>query len=100
MILELCKGVHCVDLGESFQTHIYLRNLASIQQRTSLVKFARSLACSVRSHEVGPIETMLAATFQDDATVVDRLRPTGRTVPNSRRSYSELCADWDIQTPC
>jgi thioesterase domain-containing protein len=29
---------------------------------------------------VGPIETMLAATFQDDATVVDRLRPTGRTV--------------------
>ena len=30
MILELCKGVHCVDLGESFQTHIYLQNLASI----------------------------------------------------------------------
>ena len=21
-IAELCKGVHCVDLGESFQTHI------------------------------------------------------------------------------
>ena len=32
----------CVDLGESFQTHIYLQNLASIQPRTSLVKFARS----------------------------------------------------------
>ena len=31
MILEQCKGVHCVDLGESFQTHIYLQNLASIQ---------------------------------------------------------------------
>ena len=31
MISELCKGVHCVDLGESFQTHIYLQNLASIQ---------------------------------------------------------------------
>jgi thioesterase domain-containing protein len=29
---------------------------------------------------VGPIEHMLSATFQDDATVVDRLRPTGRTV--------------------
>ena len=39
MILEQCKGVHCVDLGESFQTHIYLQNLASIQPRTSLVKF-------------------------------------------------------------
>ena len=23
MILEQCKGVHCVDLDESFQTHIY-----------------------------------------------------------------------------
>ena len=40
MILEQCKGVHCVDLGESFQTHIYLQNLASIQPRTSPVKFA------------------------------------------------------------
>ena len=31
-----------VDLGESFPTHIFLQNLASIQPRTSLVKFARS----------------------------------------------------------
>ena len=52
VILELCKGVHCVDLGESFPTHIFLQNfstsfkkkkeLASVQPRTSLVKFARS----------------------------------------------------------
>ena len=42
VILELCKGVHCVDLGESFQTHILLQNLASIQPRMSPVKFARS----------------------------------------------------------
>ena len=42
MILEQCKGVHCVDLGESFQTHIYLQNFVSIQPRTSPVKFARS----------------------------------------------------------
>ena len=42
VILELCKGVHCVDLGESFQTHIYLQNLASIQPRTSPLKFAAS----------------------------------------------------------
>ena len=34
VILEQCKGVHCVDLDESFQTHIYLQNLASIQPRT------------------------------------------------------------------
>ena len=41
-ITELCKGVHCVDLGESIQTHIFLQILASIQPRTSPVKFARS----------------------------------------------------------
>ena len=41
-IPKRCKGVHCVDLGESFPTGIYLQNLASIQPRTSLVKFARS----------------------------------------------------------
>ena len=34
--------MHCVDLGESFPTHIFLQNLASIQPRTSPVKFARS----------------------------------------------------------
>ena len=42
VILELCKRVHCVDLGESFQTHIFLQNLASIQPNTSPVKFAAS----------------------------------------------------------
>ena len=34
--------MHCVDLGKSFPTSIYLQNLASIQPRTSLVKFAAS----------------------------------------------------------
>ena len=29
-IEERCKGVHCVDLGESFPTHIFLQKLASI----------------------------------------------------------------------
>ena len=32
------QRVHCVDLDESFQTHIYLQNLASIQPRTSPLK--------------------------------------------------------------
>ena len=32
--------MHCVDLDESFQTHIYLQNLALIQPRTSPAKFA------------------------------------------------------------
>ena len=38
-IRKRCKGVHCVDLGESFPTSIYLQNLASMQPRTSLLKF-------------------------------------------------------------
>ena len=44
VILELCKGVYYyfVDLCESFQTHIYLQNLASIQPRTSPLKFVGS----------------------------------------------------------
>ena len=29
-ILEQCKEVHRVDLGESFQTHIYVQNLTSM----------------------------------------------------------------------
>ena len=37
-IRERCKGVHCVDLGESFPKHIYWQNVASIQPRTSLSK--------------------------------------------------------------
>ena len=35
--------MHSVDLGESFRTHIFLQNLASIQPRTSPLKFAASL---------------------------------------------------------
>ena len=41
-IPKRCKGVHCVHLGESFPTSIYLQNVASKQPRTSLVEFARS----------------------------------------------------------
>ena len=32
--------VHLVDLVESFPTNIFLQNLASIQKRTSPIKFA------------------------------------------------------------
>ena len=33
---EQCKGVHCVDLGESFPTYIFLQNSASIRALSSL----------------------------------------------------------------
>ena len=35
MISKQSTRVLCADLGESFQTHIYLQNLASVQPRTS-----------------------------------------------------------------
>merc|ERR1712078_346580 len=38
-----CKGVHCVDLGESFPTNIYLQKSASIQPRTSRSKFGSQI---------------------------------------------------------
>ena len=38
-IPKRCKGVHYVDLGESFPMSIYLQNLALIQPRTSLFNF-------------------------------------------------------------
>ena len=44
VILEQCKGVHRADLGESFQTHLYLQNLVSKQPSTSPLKFGTSLA--------------------------------------------------------
>ena len=34
------KHIHLVDLVKSFLTNIYLQNLASIQKRTSPIKFA------------------------------------------------------------
>ena len=38
--------MHIVDLGDSFPTHIDLENLASIQPRTSPVKFAGGAGAS------------------------------------------------------
>ena len=38
-IPKRCKGVHCVHLGESFPTRIFLQNLASIQAFNEPCKF-------------------------------------------------------------
>ena len=47
--LEKCKGVFCVDLGESFQMSIYLQKSASIQPRTSPSKFGGKLLNIIHS---------------------------------------------------
>ena len=48
-IEERCKGVHCVDLGESFPTSIYLQKSASIQPRTSPSKFGGKIQFNIQS---------------------------------------------------
>ena len=73
---ERCEGVHCVDLGESFPTSIYLQNLASIQPRTSSPKFAEA------SKRYPPPVTNLALLTR-------RRRPLGDAAPSPSDASSE-----------
>ena len=52
-IRERCKGVHCVDLDESFPTSIYLQKSASIQPRTSPSKFGGENSIQYSLHSLG-----------------------------------------------
>ena len=72
-IRERCKGVHCVDLGESFPTHILLQNLASIQLLTSPVKFARSPR-AWQSPPIQVVEARKAAHASERVSAVADLR--------------------------
>ena len=93
MILELCKGVHCVDLGESFQTHIFLQNLASIQPRTSPVKFARpsNAAASEQDHfaEVQFVlrDFMFAKAIKDDFSVIEKAQTANEMLAKRLDAY-------------
>ena len=77
-ILELCKGVHCVDLGESFPTHIHLQNLASIQPRTSPLKFAASRGtgrCADESRWLyGELSSPVSDSDHSDGVALEELR--------------------------
>ena len=65
-IRERCKGVHCVDLGESFPTNIYLQNLASIQPRTSPTK---TIPDTPIPTPPPPLKPALAAYVRDVASL-------------------------------
>ena len=67
--------MHCVDLGESFPTSIYLHNLASIQPRTSPNKFEwfgpspvepESTKVDVEAHSVTSTDDGAAASVRAD----------------------------------
>ena len=71
--------MHCVDLGESFQTHFFLQNLASIHPRTSPAKFARSSRAAVWLPQLkspatcGPA-AICAASFKNEAWKIGIVR--------------------------
>ena len=90
MILEQCKGVRCVDLGESFPTHIFLQNFFSIQPRTSLVKFAGH-----ESPEASRIPSKNACEQVTEHGNLQRTRTKPddgkRKLPGSHPSPSSVC---------
>ena len=94
----MCKGVHCVDLGESFQTHIYLQNLASIQPRTSPVKFARpsnaAAACPTGAGSDGAGQPRLWSTIQRQVTSA-RGKCRGRSTPDEG-GVRKFCKSWQM----
>ena len=52
------KHVNLVDLVKSFPTNIFLQNLASIQRRTSPIKFAQ-LAEKSGNHSISNLSTKI-----------------------------------------
>jgi len=91
-IRKRCKGVHCVDLGESFPTSIYLQKSASIQPRTSPSKFGgkfNSLFTSLLSGEHCAAPTPGARALGASAPLSDRLR--GELCCEPANACSQLC---------
>ena len=62
------KHVNLVDLVKSFPTNIFLQNLASIQQRTSPIKFAHLAEVS----ENGSVSNLSTKSSTSLATLVER----------------------------
>ena len=59
--------MHCVDLDESFPMSIYFQNLASIQPRTSPLKFVGSRAAAgaaAAAASAGDLRLALTARLQ------------------------------------
>ena len=99
-IPKRCKGVHCVDLGESFPTSIYLQKSASIQPRTSPSKFggnhsilfnrvlSRKPLCISDSDQVSSLEgrsPTLGRTSKPSSRANGTLSPSARPPPISPR---------------
>ena len=101
------KHVNLVDLVKSFPTNIYLQNLASIQKRTSPVKFAH-LAEKSGKGSISNLSTKAASAAEpkrdeDPELLLARVRGAGlpcgglrarrAPVPDKEGSNSELLLD-------
>ena len=91
-IAELCRGVHCVDLGESCQTHPYLQNLASIQPRTSPQSLPDPSRCS------SPAEPISASGAPNGP--LEHRRRAGRRFGASFESLQFTLAETEQSTLC
>ena len=58
------KHVNLVDLVKSFPTNIYLQNLASIQPRTSPIKFAHLAEKSEKNGSISNLSTKVPLPFE------------------------------------
>ena len=75
------KHVNLVDLVKSFPTNIYLQNLASMQKRTSPVKFAHLAEKSGR----GSISNLSTKVRTDAAVLPARTAADQTEVARARR---------------
>ena len=76
------KHVNLVDLVKSFPTNIFLQNLASIQKRTSPIKFAHLAEKS----EKGSISNLTLMFQPNDQTLEGSFSSV--STPNFARKYS------------
>ena len=93
-IRERCKGVHCVDLDESFPTSIYLQNLASIQLRTSPKKLGKTgkrdfeISFALTPARAFEIEGQIRSSWRSGSASgnVPLVSPSGDVLPNGLRT--------------
>ena len=74
------KHVNLVDLVKSFPTNIFLQKLASIQKRTSPIKFAH-LAEKSEKGSISNLSTKVGAPACTGSSCVREGRPWSRGIP-------------------
>ena len=87
------KHANLVDLVKSFPTNIYLQNLASIQKRTSPVKFAH-LAEKSGKGSISNLSTKVMGVYLKSSSSLyqhmDGLSKIEKTAPCTFKVYRDL----------